>query len=246
MPNRESHTRIDRVIISSVGRAIVPPLGIVYSTAPWSVTSNEGIDYVRKGPELNVVIAELVAHLLARVVGVPIPDFAICEDGDCVHFLSEKLKDCMRNVEPWLKRNRQQLVDQVCRIIAFDIWIMNPDRNMGNLLGLPANDGSSISIIAIDFEKSASLRGRYPLTEAAQVLPSSFWPTGDLGNIARGAPFPADFVKTIQETSDEKVTESVRAASAVLGDSFSWADSSIKILLDRKQKMATLAREVWQ
>lgn len=242
----ESQIMIERVTLAKIGSVITAPGNLVYSTSPRSVTSCDGVNYVRKGPELNVVVTELIAHLLSEKIGIKTPEFAYCKDENCFHFLSRKVVDCVRNIQPWLKQNQPEVIRQVCQIIVFDIWIMNYDRNIGNLLGVRSDNDASISVIAIDFEKSAALRGQHPLTESSERSPGSFWPTGDLGRAMRGTQIPVDLMNKIQDISPDVVAESVTSVSDTIGNSFTWAGSSIQLLQSRQNRLPELAREVWQ
>lgn len=123
---------------------------------------------------------------------------------------------------------------------------MNYDRNISNLLGVSESSDSGITVFAIDFEKSATLRGQYPLIESAEIPPSSFWPKGLLGEKIKGKTCPSDFISKIQDISDEMVEESFASARDAIGDSFSWSGSSKHLLCNRKGKLPELVREVWK
>lgn len=238
---------VNCVDILEAGPVIKGPPGIVYGPGPVSVTSLDNVVYVQKGPDINIVVAEIGGHFLASTVGIPTPSFAYCNNGGAIHFLSEKVSSTVRDISPWLRRNRQGLMKQICEIIVFDIWVMNYDRNIGNLLPFPASGDSSTSLVAIDFEKSAALRGPHPLVEAHVVAtPKSLWPTGELGNMARNTAIPKNFISRIKSTPDEAIRKDITDIVAILGSAFSWADSSIKLLLKRRDNISTLVVEVWR
>lgn len=78
------------------------------------------------------------------------------------------------------------------------------------------------------------------------VRPESLWPTGELGGIVRAGGIPSDFVSSINNMSDEQICGNIGEVQTILGESFSWGDSSIRLLLNRRDNISALVEEVWQ
>lgn len=120
-------------------------------------SNNETRQAIIKDLNLIQLCNELVAHSLAREVGLPIPDCylglarpdvltvteaPVVTDGSRLVFVSVDVK--VPNVTYRLKGSdaggRKALFDQITKwgdlghLYAFDAWIANVDRHMGNLL----------------------------------------------------------------------------------------------------------------
>jgi HipA-like kinase len=232
------------------GRPVTPPEGIVYSTAPRKVTGLDTFSYFVKGPEPNIVVAEAVAHQLAESLNLKIPAFgvAVPDDTGNAYFASREVERCQRQIDRWIERDRTINRRDLAKIVVFDIWVMNYDRNMNNVVGagqLAPNDGK-VEIIAIDFEKSAALRGPYPLMTTAEIDPRKLWPTGTLGNLVVGAPIPGDFCDAIHATSRDHVLDAFAKVEARINKPIEWKESSAKVLTTRAANIRRLAQEVWK
>ena len=246
-PSFFSGVRLVRLPV--VSQPILPPPGIVYSTGPVSALDDEGLEYVVKGPDPEVVVAEAVASLLATRLSIDVPEFALATipDREGVFFASEKLIHAMRDVEPLLMSADPLVLRRTACIIVFDIWTANTDRNIGNLLGSKGTESSgSVIPVAIDFERSMSLRSRHPLIEVGQLDPSQLWPRGVLGDLMAGVDLPSDFVTMVQSLETEAVEEAVTSVATMLPESYDWPDSTLAVLRRRQQRLDRLAAEVWR
>jgi hypothetical protein len=225
---------VDVVTLVAGGRRVEPPEQIVYSNAPTSWLDSNGDTYVVKDTAIEAVIAEAVATRLARGLGLAVPDFA--------------RKLALRDISPWLRRERDDVLAELAKITVFDIWVANHDRNLGNLL--PPTDGkftgNVTAAVAIDFEKAVAIRSRYPLVEASDVSPKRCWPSGDLGVALAGQARPVDFVDALGAVTRAEIVTAVSAVRNVIGPTFAWADSVVEALEHRKQRIQALTNEGWQ
>jgi hypothetical protein len=221
------------------------PEGIIYSTSPRRAEGSDNASYFVKGPEPEVVFAELAGCLLAMEVGLSVPEVAVCRYGETIYCGSCKVTNALRDVSPWLKqplnvRNFGDLYDA----IVVDAWLANNDRNLGNVLGRPAG-GSEIELVMIDFEKSKALRPN-PLIESGQVDSHSLWPTGELGGILRQRkPLtpPAAIVERVRE-----IGRNCASLIAEVGDKFGpveWAGNCTEALSRRAVRIDEIVRQVW-
>jgi hypothetical protein len=237
-------------IIDMVGGGVPihAPAGMVYSTGPESWWDDQQGSYVVKGPEVGVVAAELAAYAFARRLNVAVPDWSAARlpSKPGIFFASHKLEGAIRDVEPWLRRRDPKLLTELGQIVILDIWLANEDRNLGNLLGRPAGENRRVELVAIDFEKAATLRHAQPIISTANLPPERLWPREDLGRALAGWPAPADFIGHVEGLADEDIQRVVDNTRQVLGDIFTWADSSINVLCARRRRIGDLAREVWR
>jgi hypothetical protein len=124
--------------------------------------------------------------------------------------------------------------------------LQNDDRNMGNLVGSPADDGR-ILLSMIDFEKSKTL-ARNPTIESARVEPRRLWPTGELGGLLkRNKPPvpPADAIQKIQTMPRQRIEVIIRSVAEEL-PFVDWRDNSINVLANRAERIRALLEEVWR
>lgn len=93
------------VALVAAGEPMRPPAQVVYSTSPECWLDADGREYVVKGPEVEIVAAEMIAHLLGAELGLPLPSCALARkpDGTGPFFGSCLVTDAMRDVVPWLR-----------------------------------------------------------------------------------------------------------------------------------------------
>lgn len=232
------------------GTEVTPPENVVYSTQPRKATALDGYSYYIKGPDLNVVIAEAVAHQLARSLNLNVPEFGVAVPEGSVGplFASREVKRCQRQVDPWIVRGGATNRDSLPHVTAFDVWVMNKDRNIGNLVGeeqVSPSEGR-ISIVAIDFEKSMALRGPYPLTTTPHIEPRSLWPSGTLGELLTGDPLPSEFCGALERMSKDHVLDAFGQVEAQIKSAIPWKESSAQLLSTRAKNIRRLVGEVWR
>jgi hypothetical protein len=216
---------------------------MVYSTDPRLWFDADGVDYIVKGPDPNTVVAEAIGYRLARGVGIAVPEFALATQPEVEgHFFASQVLQSLRDASPWLRKPRG--VEELASIVLFDVWVANVDRNHGGLLAR-RNDMGEMELVAIDFEKSQTLRGPYPIVTSGAVEPRRLWPT-ELGALLRGVPVPAAGLRAIQAVSDSLISTAVAEIAGIVGPSCDWADSTSQVLRQRRDRLADLAREVWQ
>jgi hypothetical protein len=148
-----------------------------------------------------------------------------------------------RDVGPWVKRNKVKNMDVLPRLIALDVWLANNDRNMGNLLGRQVDDeGDQIELVAIDFEKSATVRRLSPNVEIPTMPPKGFWPRDELGKLCqKTVKFDDKTFDAFRKVTDGQVERAVSAAAGAVG--VSPHDSITHVLLKRRDKLKQLIEE---
>ncbi len=225
------------------GQKVTPPRGIVYSTDPKTALGTDNNPYFLKGPATEVVVAEAAAHLLARVVELPVPDFGLASIDGQNYFASKGIK--FRNVELHLQLGKIANPQALTDTIVFDIWIANCDRNMGNFVGEVAENPDSVRIYPIDFEKAATLRERTPLVSVPQIEPRRFWPRNSLGTLLAGRSIPRPFCDRVSAVTTSQVARCIETLAAHIGP-INWAESSIQVLVSRAANIHMLCSEVWR
>lgn len=231
------------------GIKVATPENVVYSTDPHRANGLDGKVYFVKGPELEIVIAEVVAHLLARDLQLRVPDFGVVLSAeDAPLFASCEVPHCHRTVDDWIVRRRITNHDLLPRLVVFDIWVANKDRNIGNLVGAEVQTGTDVKIalVAIDFEKSVAIRGPYPLTTVDTIPVRQLWPSGILGDLVQGVPCPGDFCETIEHVSESQIEAAFASIESRLGTEVPWKESSVSVLMKRAKKIRKLVAEVWR
>jgi hypothetical protein len=230
------------------GVAVVPPEDLVYSTQPKKATGLDHFSYYTKGPDKNFVVAEAVAHQLANNLGLRVPEFGIAMSPDGPLFASREVQRCHRQVDSWIRNGKAVNWKDLPALIAFDIWVMNKDRNIGNLVGEEqlAPDRGKVAIIAIDFEKSMALRGPYPLTTTPHIQPAKLWPSGTLGQLLTGIPRPNPFMNAIRAVTPDQVLDAFGRVEAQLHEEVSWKESSAQLLAKRSKRITECVEEVWR
>jgi len=239
--------RLPVLRLISGGDAVKGPDGIVYSTAPESWLADDGNHYVVKGPGVGLVAAEAVSYQLARAVGLAVPEFVLGQkEGESdLYFASRKMD--LRDIEPWLSMDRAKTLASVARIVVFDVWVANRDRNLGNLLPPHSSHTGSDEVVAIDFEKAVSLCSPHPIVETATVAPAELWPSGELGQTLRGTGLPGAFVAELRALPEATVEAAVASVSNTIGASkFGWAANSQQTLLRRLADLGNLVAGSWQ
>jgi hypothetical protein len=232
------------------GTPVIPPDDLVFSTQPRKATGRDGCSYFVKGPDLNIVVAEAVAYQLARHLGLEVPDFglALSMDGSGPLFASKEVPRCYRQVELWIRQGKTSNCEMLSCMSAFDVWVMNKDRNINNLVGeshvRPAN--VLIKLVAIDFEKCMALRGPYPLTTTPEIRPRSLRPSGTLETLLAGKECPDSFLRKIEGMTEGHVRDAFGRVEARLGSPISWKDSSAQLLGRRATRIREHVMEVWR
>ena len=222
-----------------------PPPGMVYSTDPHRAEGKDGHSYFVKGPEVEVVFAELAGCTLAAAVGLPVPPVATCAyDGD-LYAGSRKVE--VRDLRPLLKSGtRIQNAADLYNMIVVDIWLANPDRNMGSLVGTQLGHGK-VELMCIDFEKAVALR-RNPLIQASMMGPRQVWPTGELGTtLLQKKPLypPVGILLAIEALTMARCQEILEPISTAV-PAATWAEDSALALSRRSETIRNLAEEVWR
>jgi hypothetical protein len=241
----------DLVELIEEGNPVVPPEGLVYSTDPRKATGTDQCTYfVKQGPDRNVVVSEAIAYQLARHLNLKVPACGVGppdETGN-TYFASREVDRPQRQIETWFRRDRVTNRRDIAKTIVFDIWVMNYDRNIGNFVGsglLPPDEGK-IELIAIDFEKSAALRGPYPLVSSNDIAPQQLWPRDTLGQLLVGATIPGDFCDAVGAVTEAHILDAFAKLEARLVVPIEWKESTAQLLMRRAAQIHVLAREVWR
>lgn len=224
--------------------------GMVYRTSPRTGTCDDGYRYVIKGAgSQEVVEAEALAYLLAAEVDIPTPRWSFVYSNQSDHLLfGSRMIDGHRDTSRWLKSMQISNLQVLGRIIGFDIWICNPDRNLGGLLGRTPASGKlgQIEIVAIDFEASVALNNKTPLISTTSVSPKKLWPRNELGILLKGVSMPAlGWLSMIEQIEEENISSQVEAVKNTLGLGDEWATAKVSVLMKRAKKIKGLVKEVW-
>jgi len=224
---------------------VCPPPGMVYSTDPHRAEGEDGNSYFVKGPDVEVVFAELAGCTLAAAVGLPVPPVATCAYDGSLYAGSRKVD--VREMGLLLKSTARILnATDLYNMIVVDVWLANPDRNMGSLVGTQLGHGK-VEMMFIDFEKSVVLRPN-PLIQTSLVGPRQVWPTGELGTILRQSkPLypPVGILNAIERLTLARCEELLEPICKALPAAI-WAEDSAFALSRRCEGIRTLTEEVWR
>jgi hypothetical protein len=219
--------------------------GLVYSTSPQKAIGKDDESYIVKGPDTEVVFAELAGCLLADAVGITVPIARACRISNVVLAGSREVSN-LRLVEPWIGKPHKVInYAEIFAAIVVDVWLGNVDRNMGNVIGEPV-ERDQIEFVFIDFEKSAALR-RYPLVSTTLIDPRQLWPSNQLGrSIMNEKPLhpPGETMQRIQELNSPACLQLIQPVIDALG-LVDWVESSVEALARRARDIQPLTEEVW-
>ncbi len=220
--------------------------GIIYSTRPLIALAENGSKYILKGPDINLVIAEYSAYLLARHINIPVPDYGLAYQDDSYYFASKEIK--IKDVEDILTNAHISNREDIPGIIAFDILISNYDRNMGNFVASidKIETPPVFYLYAIDFEKSRVLN-------PANILvlnnhEEDYWPNGILGDILSGIHVPPE--QTLRSISALPDNDQIFHHLERLYDTIKADKNNLlnmrRLLRDRANNITTLIRRYWK
>jgi hypothetical protein len=231
------------------GTSVQSPANVVYSTAPFAALDESGALYFVKGEDdCYIVLAEIIAHMFAGIVQIPVPGYAVGRfigENNAV-FASAVIENVTRDVTPWIKTRKVRNFDMLAKLIVLDTWLANNDRNIGNLLGRDAGSDGEIEFVAIDFEKAAVVRKSAPLIEIPMMPPKSFWPRGLLGEMCRNViKLNVQTLDIFKKISDEKIAQVVVTSSAAVRCGEERNDSIINVLKKRRDNLSKLVNDVW-
>jgi hypothetical protein len=140
-------------------------------TGPCFGTCEDGLEYVLKSDSAaypSVRSTEYVASAIAEIVGLPIPPSRVVEDTDrswiFASLVFEHTTQTVATTSQFLHllngpKPSQEVIKQMSRIFAFDMFICNDDRHINNYIFRKQNN--EWRVLAIDF--SHSLFARWPL-----------------------------------------------------------------------------------
>ncbi len=228
------------------------PANVVYSTNPRFSVDTAGRKYYIKGSDdVRIVQAELIGHILAGLVKIPVPHYAVgrlAGETRC-HFCSCIVDDALRDVETHLRTNRLIDASVLPRIVLLDVWLGNYDRNMGNLLGRSKSDATagSVEIVAIDFEKAVVVRSDAPLIELPMRKRGTLWPTGVLGACCKGRfPLTQEAVALFRAIGRHQIERAVvKTFAATRVDDAERCETVIDALVKRQSTIESLAKDEW-
>jgi hypothetical protein len=219
--------------------------GLVYSTDPQTALDSDGETYFVKGPEPEIVFAELAGCVLANAVGLTVPCAKACTFSNGI-FAGTKAVSAVRVIEPYLRKpaltkNYQEVFDA----IIVDVWLANADRNMGNIVGYPG-DGERLELVFIDFEKSTALRPS-PIINSTMIEPRKLWPSDELGVLLRNSKpltTPTRVLESIEVMDENACNLLIHPVSEALGG-VEWATDCAAALGRRAKRIRNLAEELW-
>lgn len=240
---------VDNIELFTIDGKVSAPSGVVFSTDPRRAEGEDERSYFIKGPELEVVFAELAGCELAREMGLNVPDVAACRWQGLTYAGSRAVDASIRDVGPFIQRTDQTVnfLDLYTTQVV-DVWLANKDRNLGNVIGRPASHSESkIELVFIDFEKAATLRPT-PTILSTMLEPRLLWPSGTLGTALRNhkllMPPPAAILRVSQMTQ-RRCSDVLLQAEAAIGTAVPWLNDSVHALVHRANHIQQLAEEVW-
>jgi hypothetical protein len=220
--------------------------GKVFSTGPEVAIGEDGKTYYIKGRNGPIAFSEVVGCRLAALAGLKVPNADVGTFNGDVYAAIESVPAANRTISPWLrKQERIENRAHLFEVIAVDTWLVNDDRNMGNVVGSSIGEGR-IEVFMIDFEKSRTL-GENPFITSGAVDPARLWPTEELGAIlkqSRPQRCPGVILRTIQEISVQQLQDAVLPVVQEL-PFITWHESSIELLGRRAERIANLVEAVW-
>lgn len=209
-------------------------------------------DVVVKGPDLGVVFSEAAGYTFATGLGIPVPPFGVCqvpgEDG--LSFCCKKLRGRFP-IDHWVEHELAANNEMIPQTIVFDIWVGNHDRNMGNFIEdagelRAAGQDDGTMIFAIDFEKSAVLRGEPDWLTLNAWPATRFWPSDDLGRLCRRFEPSEDCMAKIEAMSDDEIDGTLRRVHFDMdAPTIPWLDRTIRTLSERRDRLRDLVHEAW-
>jgi hypothetical protein len=238
---------VRRIVLVEEPTDVVPPERMIYSTRPKRALGEDGIQYYLKGPDPAVVAAEALAYELGGLVGFTTPDYGLCEvpeAGLCFASREIRFRSALDTI---LEKELAANPELIPACIAFDIWIVNDDRNISNIVAEPVRVGASVRarLHAIDFEKSKILRGSN-MFEVGMVDPRTLWPKELLGRLCRGCNFPDDFCERVRAITRDQIDGVFeRLIWELAGLDLPWRESAVFQLSKRATEIRQRAQEVW-
>lgn len=225
---------------------VIGELGKVFSTGPEVAIGEDGKTYYIKGRNSPIAFSEVVGCRLAALVGLKVPTAHVASFNGDLYAAVESVPAASRNLRPWL-RDQSRIANgrHLFEVIAVDTWLVNDDRNMGNIVGSGIGHGR-IEVFMIDFEKSRTL-GENPFLSSGGIALARLWPTEELGAILRESRpprCPDSILNRIGTVSLEQLNDSVLPVAAEL-PFIQWHDSSVEVLLRRAQRIVSLVEAVW-
>lgn len=220
------------------------PDGLIYSTAPKEALATNGAAYIIKGPGPALVFSEYAAYELAGMVGIPVPEHALCTVSGLVHFASRKLRYRFAP-EDIVRLGHAENADVLGATAAFDIWIANDDRNVGNFVANPGATQNGVRLYAIDFEGAHGLRGVKDQFTVATLPVRSMMPKEPLGAICRRQALPQSTCDRIADGGRALEEIITRWNRDLLLPQIDWSERACTILRQRSELIHKLVREAW-
>ena len=215
---------------------------MVYSTDPHRAEGEDGHSYFVKGPDVEVAPNSRDAVWPPRSA-CPSPPVATCAYNGSLYAGSRKVE--FREMRPLLKSTaRLQNAADLYNMIVVDVWLANPDRNMGSLVGTQLGRGKLDEMMFIDFKKAVALRPN-PLLQTSMLTPRQVWPTGELGtSLRQSKPLyaPVSILNAIERMTlarCEEILEPIRMALPEV----TWAEDSAFALSKRSVAIRNLTEE---
>jgi hypothetical protein len=202
---------------------------------------------VIKGPDPRLVFTEYAAYELAGRIGVPVPEHALCTspvDG-AVYFASRRL-DFRFPPEAVLKTGRAENPEMLADTAAFDIWVVNNDRNLNNLVAGPSEDPDKVRLYAIDFEGAEGLRGVRDLFSLTAVDTRTLLPHEELRAKCCRYPLPVRACDHIADSRDAIEPIAAEWLADMGLPRLDWCERAASVLSSRADRIHTLVRDAWR
>jgi hypothetical protein len=229
---------------------VVAAQHVLFSTAPRVAPASDGNSYIIKGPDLPLVFSEAAAYELAGLIGLSVPEFALCLlPGSNELWFGSRRKAFRHSADVLLRTGRVSNPNLLSEAVAFDVWVANDDRNLGNLVADSVNLGGRnlLELYAIDFERSQILAGRADRFRVAAMHPRTFWPREEMGRICRGLSRPEPFCERILGLRPDEIHGALTKILVGLNmPPVGWFDTAVDVLNQRRERIHSLVAEAWE
>jgi hypothetical protein len=219
----------------------IPIPGVVHRTRPRVTQATDDRSYFLKGPDSQTVIAEALGYEFAQMVGLSVPRAALCRiPGRSEIWFASEDAGIRSGVERLLFAPVAANPELLGACVAFDIWTVNRDRNMGNIVAQPLG-GGRVRLQAIDFEQAEILCGTDRFTigtiDAAACLPR-----GALADCCIGMAFPEATCDVINQVQRDAIADVVDRLAVDLGNDIEWKPRAVDLLEHRARSIRDLVR----
>lgn len=146
----------------------IDPANLGSADAVGVARCDDGLEYALKDGAASPTTPhdELFCTELAQALGIACPPYAVIEDGSGGHYFGSRWEGGVITQDPW-----QELVVRgdipfavvapvLARVFAFDLFVYNVDRHLGNFLARTTRGGAGL--LTMDFSRAWRMHGFPP------------------------------------------------------------------------------------